>query len=313
MKYLITGHGGFVGSYLIDYIIQQESDAEIIGLDIAARKMKADYFTEYIVDLLDADKLNSVLKKVKPDYIMHLASFSSVAYSWEYPLESFQNNTNIFLNLLDGICRYCPECKLLSIGSSEEYGAVSEDDIPLKETMIPRPLSPYAVARVAQENMSRVYSRGFGLNIVCTRSFNHIGCGQLDKFVISSLAKRFAMFNAGQCSEIVTGDTSVIRDFLDVRDVVRAYFLLLKSDGGNSEIYNICSGFGTSIQNIIDLLCKITNTMPSFRVDSKLLRPVENRIVTGSYEKINKLCGWKPEITLEDSITSIVEWWQKRI
>lgn len=313
MKYLITGHSGFVGKYLIDYILQMEPDTEIIGLDIFPTVQKHPNLQEFIVNLLETEKLNSILSDFKPDYIVHLASFSSVAYSWQQPLESFRNNTNIFLNLLESIHKFSPETKLLSIGSSEEYGAVSLRDIPLKETLKPRPLSPYAVARVAQENMSRVYSKGFGLNIVCTRSFNHIGCGQEDKFVISSIAKRFAEFKAGKCSEITIGNTSIIRDFLDVKDVVRAYYTLLKSDADSSEIFNICSGRQTSIQDIIDIFKEITDTNPPLVVDQNLLRPVENAVVVGSNQKLNKLTGWKPTIKLEDSLKDIANWWQKKV
>ncbi len=313
MKYLITGHSGFVGKYLVDYIIQMEPDAEIIGLDIHPSAKKHENFKEFIVNLLETEKLNLVLSDFKPDYIVHLASFSSVAYSWQYPIESFRNNTNIFLNLLEAIHKYSPETKLLSIGSSEEYGAVSLDDLPLEETLKPQPLSPYAVARVSQENMSKVYSKGFDLNIVCTRSFNHIGCGQEDKFVISSIAKRFAEFKAGICSEIVIGNTSIIRDFLDVRDVVKAYYLLLKSDAGSGEIFNICSGRKVSIQDVIDMFKQITDTNPPLTVDKALLRPVENSVVVGSNEKLRKLTGWEPEIKLEDSLKDIAAWWQQKI
>lgn len=313
MKYLITGHSGFVGKYLIEYILQMEADAEIIGLDISPTVQKHENLQEFIVNLLETEKLNSILSDFKPDYIVHLASFSSVAYSWQHPIESFRNNTNIFLNLLEAIHKFSPDTKLLSIGSSEEYGAVSQEDLPLKETLKPRPLSPYAVARVAQENMSRVYSKGFGLNIVCTRSFNHIGCGQEDKFVISSIAKRFAEFKAGKCSEIIIGNTSIIRDFLDVRDVVRAYYSLLRSNANSSEIFNICSGRQTSIQDIIDMFKKITHTNPPLVVNQDLLRPVENAIVVGSNQKLNKLTGWKSAIKLEDSLRDIATWWKKRI
>ena len=313
MKYLITGHNGFVGKYLIDYLLQMEPEAEIVGLDITRTTLKYDNLTEFIINLLDAERLDTIIANFKPDYVVHLASFSSVAYSWQYPIESFRNNTNIFLNLLEAIRNKSPKSRLLSIGSSEEYGTVSPEDLPLTETLKPRPISPYAVARVAQENMSKVYSEGFNLNIVCTRSFNHIGCGQEDKFVVSSLGKRFAEFKVGKCSEIIIGNTNIIRDFLDVRDVVRAYYMLLKSNAGLSEIFNICSGRQTSIQNIIDMFKQITDTKPVLTVDHNLLRPVENNIVVGSNRKLNELTGWEPIFKLEDSLKDIAEWWQKKI
>ncbi|MFA6715564.1 MAG: GDP-mannose 4,6-dehydratase [Victivallales bacterium] len=310
MKYLITGHSGFVGKYLISHILRMEPDAEITGLDISPTTQKHPHLKEFQVDLLETEELNRIVKDFKPDYIVHLASFSSVAYSWRYPLESFRNNTNIFLNLLEAIHKNSLGSRLLSIGSSEEYGEVSATDLPLKEDLKPRPLSPYAVARVAQENMSAVYSRGFKLNIICTRSFNHIGRGQEDRFVVSSIGKKFAEFKAGKCPEIRVGDTGIIRDFLDVRDVVRAYYMLLKNEESAGEIFNICSGLQTSIQDIINLFKQITGSNPPITVDPDLLRPVENRIVVGSNRKLHELTGWQPEIKLEDSLRDIVEWWE---
>ncbi|MDD5597558.1 MAG: GDP-mannose 4,6-dehydratase [Victivallaceae bacterium] len=313
MKYLITGHSGFVGKYLIRHILRMEPDAEIAGLDLVPAGQKPAQLQEFQIDLLETEKLNRIVAAFAPDYIVHLASFSSVAYSWRRPLESFRNNTNIFLNLLEAIHKNALPCRLLSIGSSEEYGAVSAAELPLTENLKPRPLSPYAVARVAQENMSWVYSKGFGLDIVCTRSFNHIGCGQDDRFVVSSLARRFAEFKAGKCPEIIVGDTGIVRDFLDVRDVVRAYYLLLKSAAGSGEIFNICSGRQTSIQDIIEIFKEITATAPPLTVDPDLLRPVENRIVTGSNRKLYELTGWQPEIKLEDSLRDIAQWWEKHL
>jgi GDP-4-dehydro-6-deoxy-D-mannose reductase len=172
-----------------------------------------------------------------------------------------------------------------------------------------RPASPYAVARVAQENLSMVYARGFKLDIVCTRSFNHVGAGQPDSFVVSALARRFVEFMAGQRPSITAGDTGIVRDFLDVRDVVRAYRLLLQK-GRSGEVYNVCSGRGWSIDEIITMLMQITGARPPIEVDRSLLRPVENRVVVGSYAKLHALTGWRPEIELKETLASVVKYWQ---
>jgi len=216
---------------------------------------------------------------------------------------------NIFLNLLEAVHRHAPACRILSVGSSEEYGIVTQDDTPLREDRPLRPVSPYAVARVAQENLSMVYAGGFNMDIVCTRSFNHIGAGQSDMFVVSSIARKFAEVMTGRRRSIVAGDTSIVRDFLDVRDVVRAYYLLLKN-GKRGEVYNVCSGRGIPVSGIITTLMEITGTSPPVELDQSLLRPVENRVVIGSNAKLHELTGWQPEIALKDTLAAILEYWR---
>lgn len=310
MKYLITGCSGFVGPYLLEHIAAIERDAELFGTDIVppARAEVGANFTFLKLDLLDPEAAVSFIRRIRPDVLVHLASYSSVAYSWKHPIESFKNNTNIFLNLLEAVRAHAPACRILSIGSSEEYGVVTENETPLREHQPLRPASPYAVARVAQENLSSVYSSGFGMNIVCTRSFNHVGPGQSDLFVVSSIARQFAEFMAGRRTSITTGDTGIVRDFLDVRDVVRAYYLLLKN-GHAGEVYNVCSGRGSSISSIITMLMEITGTRPALAVDRSLLRPVENRLVIGSYDKLAASTGWGPEFELDDALRDVVEYW----
>ena len=202
--------------------------------------------------------------------------------------------------------------RILSIGSSEEYGNVDEKSLPLTEEHMPKPVSPYAVARVSQEMISKVYVDGYGLDIIMTRSFNHIGPFQSDIFVISSFAKQLVeMKNKGKNSgELVTGDTSIVRDFTDVRDVIVAYDLLLKN-GKTGEIYNVCSGMGTSLNGIIEIMSRILDLNIHFRVNEKLVRPRDNKIIIGSNEKIKREVGWDIRITLEQSLRDIIDYWQK--
>jgi len=313
MRYLVTGHRGFVCHYLISYILDREPQAEIFGFDLridppfAAANIK-----EYEINLLDKKLVDSTIGEIRPDFVIHLASFSSVAYSWKDPIGCFQNNTTIFLNLLESIRIWNPACRVLSIGSSEEYGNVSPEDLPLKEDMKLIPVSPYAVARVAQEQLSVVFTKGYNLNIICTRSFNHIGPRQEDRFVVSSIVKKFTEFSHGSCNEITVGNIDVIRDFVDVRDVVRAYYELLHAENTRGNIFNICSGTGHSIRDIISIISQITGFYPKITVDPQLLRPVENATVIGSYDKINNYIGWQPQIPLEESIRNIIQWWHER-
>ena len=316
-KYLITGYSGFVSRHFLEYLDKNETYASIKGLDVQEPEFSHDSYKTIRVDfekidLLDQDRVESIIFNFQPDYIVHLASYSSVAFSWKEPVLSFQNNMNIYLNLLESIRKLNLPVRILSIGSSEEYGNVDEKSLPLTEEHTPKPLNPYAVARVSQEMISKVYVDGYGLDIVMTRSFNHIGPYQKDIFVISSFAKQLVEIkkNGNSSSELVTGDASIVRDFTDVRDVVVAYDLLLKK-GKHGEIYNVCSGEGRSLNDIIDIMAKILNINIHTRVNKKLVRPNDNKIIIGSNEKIKREVGWDNVIPLEKSLTDIIDYWQK--
>jgi GDP-4-dehydro-6-deoxy-D-mannose reductase len=310
---LITGISGFVGSYLADYCVALEKNMSIHGFDISAQPDGPNPAYHYHqADLLDKGRIEALIQQMNPDTIIHLASFSSVGDSWRDPIKSFKNNTTIFLNLLEITHSLKIHCRILSVGSSEEYGIVRTGDLPLTENLPLNPVSPYAVARVAQEQLSHIYAKGFGMDIVCTRSFNHIGPGQADKFVVSSIGKQFAEIKKGRRKKLHIGNTAIIRDFLDVRDVVRAYYLLIKK-GKSGETYNICSGQGISIAQLIALYAELSGVTPQVETMQELLRPVENPVVTGSYEKLAAHAGWKPQITLIDSLRDIYAHWMKTV
>jgi GDP-4-dehydro-6-deoxy-D-mannose reductase len=254
------------------------------------------------------------LADVVPEYILHLASVRSVALSWQMPLESFVNNTNIFLNLVEAVRVANMKCRILSVGSSEEYGDVPEQDLPLTEAHSLQPVSPYAVARVSQEMLSTIYAKGYKLDIVISRSFNHIGPGQKDKFVVSSFAKQLVQLAVNGLAEkkIITGNLEIIRDFLDVRDVVKAYYLLLKK-GTSGEVYNICSGRGIVLKDIILKMSEALGIKTIIEINPLLIRPNENKKVTGSYKKLHTELGWQPSISLEESIRDLIVYWQQEL
>ena len=296
MKYLITGSAGFVARYLVDAIRRAEPAAEIVGVDRAE------------LDLADFAAVGELIARERPDRLVHLASFSSVGLSWHEPVVSFTNNTNIFLNVLEHVRRRSPQTRVLSIGSSEQYGLVAPSDLPLRETTPMRPLSPYAVARVAQEHLGDVYVRGYGLDVVATRSFNHVGPGQSNRFVISAIAQQFAELARGTRDTIRVGTTSVVRDFLDVRDVVAAYLALLEH-GTRGEVYNICSGRGIRIADAIEMFGGFAGGSPRIEIDPALVRPVENDVVIGDHTKLTAAVGWRPTIALEASLRAVYDAW----
>lgn len=317
-KYLITGFSGFVSRHFIEYLEKSSTSSEILGIDMESPGFSGNNFTNIHftfedVNLLDDDRVENIIYRFQPDYILHLASFSSVGFSWKEPILSFRNNTNIFLNLVEAVRRLGLRCRILSVGSSEEYGNVMEEMLPLKEEYEPHPVSPYGVARSSQEQLSRVYAQGYGLDIIMTRSFNHIGPRQKDVFVIPSFARQIAEMKKEGSGEgaLRTGDVSVVRDFLDVRDVVRAYSSLFEK-GKSGEVYNICSGRGHSLKEIIDMMAGIVGVKVKIEIDQTLLRPNDNRIVFGNNNKLKITTGWKQQFSLEQSLTDIIEYWKGR-
>lgn len=316
-KFLITGFSGFVSRHFCEYLENNGINSLIKGIDVHMpdfirkdfKNIKVDFEN---INLLDKDKVEDIIFEFKPDYILHLASVSSVAFSWKEPILSFQNNTNIFLNLLEAVRKLKISTRILSIGSSEEYGNVKEIDIPLMEDHPLEPVSPYAVARVSQELLSKIYSNGYGLDIVMTRSFNHIGPFQKDIFVIPSFVKQLVQLknNGDRDSELITGDISIVRDFTDVRDVVAAYYLLL-TEGKGGEIYNVCSGKGWALQKIIIFISEILGITVNIRPDASLFRPDDNKVIIGSNEKIKINLNWKINYEIKQSLNAMIQYWEE--
>lgn len=312
-KYLITGFSGFVAKHFLEYLLQKEPQAQVLGIDIQ-EPVFSEKFSFKSVNILNYKETEKIFCDFLPDYVLHLASFSSVAKSWEDPLAAFSNNTNIFLNIAEIIRKNHISCRILSVGSSEEYGKVEQKNIPIDETTPLNPISPYAVARVSQEMLSKIYVQSYDLNIILTRSFNHLGTGQKDFFVIPSIIKQFVQgqmqHNTGVLIHI--GDTSIVRDFLDVRDVVRAYYGLLHK-GRVGENYNICSGNGISIGELIQKIGKVTNIPYTIITDTEKVRPSDNPIIIGNNKKVQNELDWLPKISLDQSLADVYAYMKDRI
>ncbi|MGL5914338.1 MAG: GDP-mannose 4,6-dehydratase [Bacteroidales bacterium] len=316
-KYFITGAGGFVAHHFMQHLEELGMKVSVLGVDIVEQMpqfppFKSVKFAYHQIDLLDKDGVDSILFDFQPDYILHLASYSSVAFSWKNPIASFQNNTNIFLNLIETVRKYELKTRILSVGSSEEYGNANNHRLPLKEEYAVDPLSPYAVARVSQEMLSKVYANSYGVDIVITRSFNHIGPGQKDLFVVPSFVKRIIeeqQKSNAKSIRLTTGNLEITRDFLDVRDVVKAYQLLLEK-GKTAEIYNVCSGIGYKLSDIIDIIASNLNVSVTTELNPDFIRPNDNIAIIGCNEKLKSASHWQASYSMQDSIADIINYWQ---
>lgn len=320
-KLLITGISGFVGGHLVSFLADHGYDYEIHG--VSRSKPAWDFLPAsqdlirnlhfHQMDLLEILKIKSLIEEIQPEFIINMAAQSSVAESWKTPVLSFMNNTNIFLNIIDTIRQNDNGARVLSIGSSEQYGIVSASDLPLTEESPQCPANPYAVARVAQEQLAKIYAEGFGLDICCTRSFNHCGPGQNNRFVVSAIAKQIAMIEHGlQEPMIHIGNGSIVRDFVDVRDVVAAYALLL-AKGKRGEVYNICSGTGRTIREIALILAENRRLKIEIVEDEEQIRPIDNPRIVGSNKKIRNDLGWEPAIPFGRSLLSVYDYWDHHL
>jgi GDP-4-dehydro-6-deoxy-D-mannose reductase len=319
LKYFITGASGFVAGHLIEAIFENNPQEQVFALDLTEpaydfldteRRRSVRYIK---ADLLDLDNVVGALGASRPHYVIHLAASSSVAHSWQHPAESFKNNLNIFLNLLEAVRQVNSGIRILSVGSSEQYGIVSSERLPLKEVDPPNPISPYAVARVAQENLASVYVKGYKMDIVSTRSFNHFGPRQDSRFVLPGFARQITEIKKGRRRPTIqVGDLNIVRDFTDVRDIVKAYLLLLNK-GMAGEIYNVCSGTGRTLEDCLKRLVGIADVECEIQKAGELLRPVDNPVIIGDNTKIKELTGWSPGIPFEVTLRDTYEYWMSKI
>lgn len=201
--------------------------------------------------------------------------------------------------------------RILSVGSSEEYGNYPEDKMPLQENYELYPNNPYAVARVSQELLSKLYASSLGVDIVMTRSFNHIGPRQREAFVISSFVKQLVdIANHKQENKMLVGNTNIVRDFLDVRDVVDAYYKIV-TKGIRGRVYNVCSGTGNRLSDIINEVSILLNITPKIEVDAERFRPADNMVIIGDNSKLKQDLGWSPKYLLTQTLQDMINYWKE--
>jgi len=317
MKVLITGITGFAGSHLVDYLLEN-TNAEIHGIQRWRSRTEnvdhvADKISMYECDMRDAHSVTNVIKEVRPDRIFHLAAQSLVPASWKSPAETLSTNVLGQLNIFEAVKRVGISPRIQIAGSSEEYGLVLEDELPVKETNPLRPLSPYAVSKVSQDMMGYQYFKSFGMDIVRTRAFNHTGPRRPPVFVCSDFARQLVQVEIGaRKPEIRVGNLDAKRDFTDVRDVVVAYWLALEK-GKAGEVYNICSGSCYRIADVLDMLVDITGVKVKITQDETRMRPSDVPVLQGDNSKFCGLTGWKPRIPFEKTLSDLVEFWREAL
>ena len=293
----VTGAGGFAGRHLVQRLTA--------GAQAPFAPSRAQ------LDLLDAGAVRAVVRDQQPAAIFHLAAFSSVRLSWDTPQEALLTNIQMTLNLLEAVREESPGAAVVLVGSGQVYGQAEQ--LPVTEDAPLKPLNPYAVSKAACDLLGRQYAASFGLRVMVMRPFNHAGPGQSDEYVLSTLARQVAQAEAaGSPSEAVlrTGDTSIRRDFTDVRDVVRAYELAATAEPG---LYNVCSGHATPIDALLELLGEAATVPVRHEIDPERVRAGEAPEMRGSHERLAAATGWKPQIGLEQTVRDTLDWWRERL
>ncbi|HEY1467114.1 MAG TPA: GDP-mannose 4,6-dehydratase [Acidimicrobiales bacterium] len=296
MRSLITGGRGFVGTWLAAYLREQGDD--VVAID-------------YEVDVTDPVALLEAVTAAAPDAIYHLAALTHVGDSWKDPLQVLQVNVIGTAALLAAARQCGTDPRILVTSSAEVYGAVTDPSLmPLDELTPTAPLTPYAASKLAAEALIGQAFRGHGQEVIVVRPFNHIGPGQTPNFAVPALAKRIVEADGRGDTSISVGNLAARRDFTDVRDVVKAYRMLIDS-GTPGEVYNVCSGHDVAIEEIATTLLRLAGTSLEFKTDPALTRPVEVPVLRGDPTRLQHATGWKPEILLDQTLADVLEYWRQ--
>ncbi|MBX6770378.1 MAG: GDP-mannose 4,6-dehydratase [Chloroflexi bacterium] len=347
MRVLITGVTGMAGSHLAEYLLtlpgvevfgtyrwrsrmDNLSDLAAAGrlnriagggnvrsaselADRIAEEARPDQLNLIFGDLTDPSSIRRLIAGLRPDRIFHLAAQSFVPTSWDAPAQTMELNVIGQINLFEAIREAGIDPLIHVAGSSEEYGLVHPDEVPMKETNPLRPLSPYAVSKVAQELLAWQYFKSYGLRTVVTRGFNHTGPRRGEMFVTSSFAKQIAQIEKGLRPPVIeVGDLQSKRDWTDVRDTVRAYWLALER-GVPGEVYNVGSGVCRSVEEMLKILLQQTDRTIDIRVDPSRLRPSDVKILWCDATKFRNQTGWQPEIPFETTMRDLLNYWRCRV
>jgi GDP-4-dehydro-6-deoxy-D-mannose reductase len=316
VRVLVTGVTGFAGSHLVDYMLGL-SGLEIHGLYRWRSPMEnirhvLDKIQLTECDLRDAFSVRDMIEEVQPDRIFHLAAQSFVQTSWSAPTESLTTNIIGQLNIFEAVRKIGISPLIQLACSSEEYGLVHDGELPITEENPLRPLSPYAVSKVGQDLLGYQYFKSYQMPIIRTRGFNHEGPRRPPVFVISDFAMQVAEIERGERPPILrVGNLEAQRDFTDVRDMVRAYWLSLEK-GRPGEVYNICSGRSYSVREVIDLLLSFSDVQIEVKQDPRRLRPSDVPVLRGDCTKFTRETDWQPEISFEQTVEDLLNYWRTR-
>lgn len=312
MKALIIGGGGFVGPYLVRHLVND------LGYEVTVTKTEKENLVSDIaqvvnLDILNKEQISEVLNAQRPDYIFHLAAQSSVAYSWKNPSLTIDVNVKGCVNVLDAIRDLDFKPRTLLIGSGEEYGHIREGECPITEENNSRPGNIYAATKACQNMLGKIYADAYGMDVMMVRAFNHIGPNQTPMFVVADFCKQVAEIEKGIKEPVMyVGNLTAKRDFTDVRDVVKAYALLVK-EGKRGETYNVGTGHALAIQEILDTIISMSDKSIEVKIDPDRLRPVDVPIIEPDIRKINECTGWKPQILLSQTLKETLDYWRGQL
>jgi GDP-4-dehydro-6-deoxy-D-mannose reductase len=316
VRLLVTGAGGFVGGHLLNHLRAERPEAEVHGVVLPGgtaswRPPAGVRVVE--ADLEDPAAAAAAVEQCRPDRIVHLAGQASVHRSWADPGGTLRTNVLGIVHVLDAVRRIGLRPAVLVVGSADEYGPAPASEQPLRETAPLRPASPYAVSKVAQAALANLYGPAGGLRVVVTRTFPHTGPGRGETFAESSFARQIAEIEAGRREPVVeVGNLEAVRDFADVRDVVRAYTLLLEK-GAAGEAYNVCTGRGRRIGEVLEMLLAATTVRIEVRVDPRRLRPADVPVLVGDPAKLVAATGWQPRIPLDETLRELLDGWRASV
>lgn len=305
MRVLIFGIGGFVGRYLAQELI--DHGYKVYGSDIQANDKLQSEVEFYKADFLNEESVWKLVKKIEPDVIINLAAISSVGLSWRIPQSTMNVNVIGTLNIMEAArnCKIMP--RLLFIGSSEEYTAT---DKPINELTSLDANNPYGISKQSQEKFAEIYRKQYHMQIYFVRPFNHTGIGQRDSFVLPNFCRQVAEIEkSGQPGVISVGNLAAERDFSDVRDIVRAYRMIIESDNCEN-VYNVGSGRAYSLEQILEYIISLSSQKITVEVDPERFRPIDTPRVCCDYHQIEKELGWKPQYSIFDTLKEMFEYYK---
>lgn len=305
-RVLIFGAGGFVGSYLCKEFLN--NGYKVSGTDKGEGSALPSEVDFYRTDLMQANEVEKLINQIQPDIIVNLAAISSVGASWNMPQTTMAINVIGALNIMEAARKSEQKPRILFVGSSEEY-VISEN--PLDENTQLNANNPYGISKVTQEQFAKLYREQYGLKIYCVRPFNHTGIGQRDSFVLPSFCKQVAEIDkSGKDGKIQVGNLKVKRDFSHVKDVVRAYRMIVESDNCN-QIYNVGSGNAYSLEDMLTYIIGLSNQHIEIEVDQNRIRPTDQPVICCDRSLIGKELGWKPQYDVYDALKEMFDYYKE--
>lgn len=311
IRVLVIGAAGFVGPYLLNELKSR-------GMQCYATKLPYESIDVQDVkvldlDVLDRDAVDELLMEVRPDFVFHLAAQSSVGLAWTKPELTIDINIKGSLHVMEAVRELYYKPRVLMIGSGEEYGHILPEETPISEKNLLRPGNIYAATKACQNMTSEIYFRAYDLQTIMVRAFNHMGPGQTSTFVVSDFCRQVAEIEAGKMEPVMrVGNLEAMRDFTDVRDVVRAYAMLIEK-GSPGETYNVGSGRAVSIRSILDTIISMSDIDILVETDPAKIRPVDIPIIEADISKLKEATGWEPKIPLEQTLEDTLDYWRDRI